>query len=91
MPKKYKLSYRTERFIGCGVAAELPQPLTPYCRGFICYRSIACRCEYCSLYSYYDCCCNWALVSVIALDEEILLSFKQQQSFDYHNIFSISY
>jgi CIC family chloride channel protein len=27
-----------------------------------------------------------ALVSVIALDEEILLSFKQQQSFDYHNI-----
>jgi hypothetical protein len=61
---------------------ELPQPLR--LTGFYLLSSIACRCEYCSLYSHYDCCCK--LVSVIALDEEILLSFKQQQSFDYHNI-----
>jgi CIC family chloride channel protein len=27
-----------------------------------------------------------ALVSVIALDETILLNFKQQQDFDYHKI-----
>jgi CIC family chloride channel protein len=28
-----------------------------------------------------------ALVSVIALDETILLNFKQQQEFDYHSFY----
>jgi CIC family chloride channel protein len=82
--QKYKLSYKDRTLlIGCGVAAGIAAAFAPI-PGFICYRVLLVDVSIAAFTPIMIAAAT--LVSVIALDEEILLSFKQQQSFDYHNI-----
>jgi CIC family chloride channel protein len=81
--QKYKLSYKDRTALGCGVAGIAAAFNAPIA-GVLFARVPTSRCEY-LCFPIMIAAATGALVSVIALDETILLNFKQQE-FDYHKI-----
>lgn len=86
--QKYKLSYKERTLlIGCGVAAGIGAAFNAPIAGVLFAVEVLLVDVSISAFTpIMIAAATGALVSQIVLDETILLSFKQQQTFDYHNI-----
>lgn len=86
--QKYKLGYRERTLlIGCGVAAGIAAAFNAPIAGVLFAVEVLLVDVSISAFTpIMIAAATGALTSAIVLDETILLSFKQQQTFDYHNI-----
>ncbi len=86
--QRFKLRYKDRTMlIGCGVAAGIAAAFNAPIAGVLFAIEVLLVDVSISAFTpIMIAAATGALVSKIALDESILLSFKQQQSFDYHNI-----